>query len=264
MSIRFNESASNYLSITDAAALSLPDADWCIAIWEATSDNSGSGFQVFLSAGTINTANSIQLYFGEASSSYSGQLIVNIMGGGATNLFVSDFDTGSVDLTSGIPRLWVIQRNNDDYQCYSCEAFSAPVQQINITSPAVLALVNPDGNMNIGRRDDGNTARAYAGDLGHYFQGDFALSEDEIRMLACGAYPWEFGKLPNFYLPMTANVSAPPDLIGGLSVSRNGTLADGVGFPPDLRGFMNAVVFTPASGIAVPIFHRHYANLRAS
>ena len=86
MSILFDENTSNYLQITDNAALSLPDGDWCIAFWESTTDNTGSGGQYMISSGS-EAANTINIYFAEASASNANKLIADIRGSSNQSFF---------------------------------------------------------------------------------------------------------------------------------------------------------------------------------
>lgn len=252
MSIRFDENASNFLNPGNNDAFHLPNADWCLCFWEATSDNTGTAFQYLVSHDVVGTSPSINLYFAEASATDANKLFFNICpnGSGGANIFnVTNAVTGVLTF-DGTPRLWVCQRVSDTYEIKYATAYSNTIntERVNSSpSPSVLAAISPANTHRIGARQDGNTARAYGGDMGHYFQGDFSLTDSEIIALASGKTIFELGKTPNFYLHMQENVAAPPDLMGVLTVSRNGTLATGIAFPPDIRGFMGAVLFTPAA-----------------
>lgn len=249
MGIRFDENASNYIQITDAAALTLPNSDWCICFWESTSDNSGTFFQYVISGGNFGAANSINVYFQEAGNTFNSnqdKLTVYIVNGSTNSLFGASTIVSSTLTFNGSPRLWVIQRSSGNGQIYSCDQNGSVTTHHNSALNATGSVDPPE--LELGRRADGNADRTYGGDLGHVFKGDFSLTTSQISALGKGRMIHEIGKSPSYYLPLLQNVASPPDLSGGLTVARNGTLADGIAFPPDIRGFMNAMVFTLAAG----------------
>lgn len=246
MSILFDENTSNYLQITDNASLSLPDGDWCFSFWENTTDNSGSAEQCLFSGGTIDTANSFNIYFGEASSATPNKLIVNIRGASNDSFFVPTSGTLTFDGTS---RLWVIQRRSDVYEIWHFElGLPDPIQHVSYApSPPVLEAVDPP-ELEIGRMAD--ATNPYGGSIAHVWKGNFSLSESQIRSLGAGSSIYGLNKNPSYYLPLQSSVANPPDLAKALTVTRNGTLSEGTFFSVLSQEFnvLSVIASEPLSG----------------
>ena len=247
MGVYFGENASNYLQVTDSSVLTLPNSDWCIAMWLSSGPVPGSLYQYFYSTGSFLAANTVQLYFNESGLDADTQLVASIANSSGTAIASGLAISGA--LTHDYTRwLVVVQRNGNNLEAKIASQYASSLLADTSTACSNWTALNPP-EAEIGRRADGNADRAYEGNVGHVFQGNFILSDAEVLAMASGKFPWELGYTPNFYLPLTSNVATQPDLIGGLTVTRNGTLGQGVGFPPDLRGFMGgAIVYTPAAG----------------
>lgn len=234
-SIKFPEAATSNIVVTDNAALDLPDSAWTICFWEKTSDNTGSLYQYFISHGTVNTGNSLNIYFAEASEgTFPNCIYVNIRGISNVAIFNSQNSRSGTITFNGTPRLWVIMRTaSDTFLCYYCTPGGTVTSAIENLSPSgtQLEAVTPSGSLYLGSRYDAAADRAFGGELGHFWQGDFALSNTEIESLAAGKSIYSLGYTPNFYLTLGGNSSAPSDRELGLTTSRNGTLSNGMTFP---------------------------------
>lgn len=219
MAILFDE-LDDYFSIADAAGLTLPDGDWCVAIWTRVTDNSGSNYQYLLSNNNWGVNNSFNLFLCEAGeASDPNEWAIRLVDGDGTTV---TFDSGAAAPgADGLWRLVVVQRRTADAQ----------VQMWFCTPGATPALVGSDsdtnfdaidgGAWNVGRRVDGNANRYYGSFAAELFKGDFSLSQEEIAALGAGVPIYALGKSPSMYLVMGTSEATLRDLFGSNDATRS-------------------------------------------
>lgn len=256
MGIKFDDNTANYLQVTDASVLNLPDSDWAFGIWEFSTGNAGTQFRNFVSSGL--SGNSVSSWFWKENSNAtypgvnSGFLINNagttiLSAATAETLSATTWTTASATGTK--PVLHVIQRVGNNIERYWANPQAAATRIWNYAASNWTALDPPE--LEFGRRADGAANRAYAGTLGHYWQIDGSLSQAEVDALAYGSSIFDLGIMPTVYVPMAANVANPPSLVGGLTITRNGTLADGPEFPVflDQATYVEYLIAAGSSGV---------------
>tara|TARA_R110002072_G_scaffold302699_2_gene487442 strand:+ start:7678 stop:9513 length:1836 start_codon:yes stop_codon:yes gene_type:complete len=207
---------SRYYSVPDHADLSFPDTDWFLAIWMRVEENEGSAFQYIFSNNMWDSAESLNWFVVENSSSDSakGQMYARpeSLGGLTTGIRIDD----------GLDRLVVAQRVGSNVEVKTCVAYGSVVQG------DVLAYSSGQlngGVWNIGRRVDGNASRYYKEHFGDVIKGHVSLTNTQIEALAAGENPETVIGTVNLdvWFPFTEASATVTDLINGHVATRNGT-----------------------------------------
>lgn len=204
----FDEDASHYVSVADNAALTLPDADFSIGGWIKLDDNTGAGYQYFVSWNYAGPANMLW-DLGEVDSSSSDKLIVRVID--------ADSDTAQLDAVGfGSSTEWqhlLLVRSGTTWTLY-VDGVSA---QSN--TYADVDGCDPADALEFGRRDDGNADRAFGGALAEWAKWDRALNAAERSALVAGFSPACFPTALTWYLSM---VRPAQELLVPLALTDNG------------------------------------------
>lgn len=204
------DGTNDFVSLTDNAALTLPDGDWTVAGWVKLNSNStsqdlfvvrhdrvsGDGWEIrIISTGAVTD---------EAS------FIVQSDNG----TFVSGASTGSPFLSNTDWTHLVLQRSGSTVTLY-IDAVS-----VASASNASLDAINPDEDLFLGNRD--NADINLNGSLAEWAKWDRAISAGELISLAQG---FSANCLPGFlwFTPMLGGVYQ--EIKGGLTVTNNGTVS---------------------------------------
>ena len=206
MAIGFDET-DDYYDISDAAELTLPDGDWCIAVWTYVDDNTGTTYQYLISTNALNANNSFNLFLGEAAQvTDANKWGFNVEDGDGTNPGTIFAGATGADSTW---RLIVAQRNTgaaagQEFELWFCEVGGVASKE-NTATDADFAAIN-GGDWDIGRRADGDADRYYGSIAAEVFKGDFALTQAQIEALAAGlpikTMAKQLGYTLDAYLPM--------------------------------------------------------------
>lgn len=229
MSIDTNNSVNNYYTIADAAALTLPDADWCVGFWLYFAANDGSADQQFIGSNNTTEDN----YFG-----------IYIRGSGGTNpnkfrlafgdpLVAWTLTAGTATAPNNNWNLVVAQRRaaDDEYQIWWNTAMFATASKVGSRA------IGTEGESNgstwyIGRRPPSGTQRMVPGNyLAEIFFLDSSLSQTEIQQLA-GGIPINRLKTPIFYLPFRTANATETDVMGSHNATEAGAVLVGPHHPP--------------------------------
>ena len=198
MAWNFDES-NDYALVTDAAALTLPNADWSMGLWLKLADNTGGTFQYFLSWGTVAAIPSMNCYFSEASSGAP-------QGNNVLNININNAPVWSSVETIATSTAWqhlCFRRNGT-----TLEVFQNGVQLTRNTgfgSGTFSAGTDVSGNLYVGGRNDLNTGRFFGGHMAELFKIDRLLAASEITSLANGSRPDSLQGIhasTSWYLPM--------------------------------------------------------------
>lgn len=189
MAWHFNETPSQYVTVGDDAAMTLPDGDWSLGGWVKFDDNAGSVGQYFLSHDTIHTANSINLYSYEASysdASVRNKLTAAILDAGGdyySNKSGYHCVTSSTPASSTAWQHVLLVRSGSTLTWYINGAAAGSATNATVNS------IDPSGSLHFGTRQDLNTDRCYGGALAAWGKWDRALSSDERSGLAAKKSP---------------------------------------------------------------------------
>ncbi|MFA5262177.1 MAG: LamG domain-containing protein [Opitutaceae bacterium] len=191
MSLVLNGS-SQYLYAADAAVLTLTPR-WSLGGWLKIASNAGNYFQYFLSWGTLNAANSLNWYFGEAGDATIPNKCRFAIRDATHDAVVVD-TTG----TPGTSTLW-------QHVLLVC-AGETLTQYINGSADGTanqsgFGAVNDGNALYLGSRSYTPTDRMFKGSLAEWAKWDRALSAAEIAALVAGAKPGDVGT-PVWWLPM--------------------------------------------------------------
>lgn len=211
MALGFDE-INDYISVLDDSTLTFPDSDWCIGLWTLVDSNTGSTYQYAISNGGFSSTNSFNLYLAEdsASGETPGAWVIAMKDSAGVEVHPSGTwtESSSAPGGDGTWRLIIVQRRSTQFEMWFCEPSATPSQEIDI-SVSTFADINSANPLNIGRRQDGNTARYFGGTLAEVFKGNFSLTSDQIAALGRGRLIHQFifgnetdGQTLKLYLPL--------------------------------------------------------------
>jgi chitodextrinase len=190
--IRFDESASpsQYFTIADNTALTLPNGNWSVGFWAKVNSNQGSVTKYVLSTGAWGGTGSFNIMLGEpGNTSFSNKWVARMQG---VQLASSSAPGGD-----GIWRLVIVQRRGTLFELYFAGIGGTPTLQAS-ANVGTLGSLN-GGNWIMGGRADFAADRFFSGDLAEMFMGNFSLTTNEITQLASGSTITGIGKSPVFY-----------------------------------------------------------------
>lgn len=213
MARNFNGS-TDYATISDDAALSLPSGDWSISIKVRLTNNDGTSTHYPFSYGPAFSANSINFWFWQAShSTKPNQAGLKVIDGTPDTLQI---ESGSD--TPGTRRDWMtffFIKSGTSMDLYEENTSIATGDATSIGE------INPSsGDLNLGRRQD--NSRFIGADLADFAKWDRALTSGERQSIADGAHITRFPESLIANLPLYGNGSQEPDLSGNL---HNATLS---------------------------------------
>ena len=186
MSWHFDETSGQYVTLTDHAALTLPDDDWTIAGWLKLDDNVGSNGQYFLSWGGIAATPSLNLVITEASFTDANELATYINN---ENAYSSTQPGTSTDWMHIIVQRW-----------------STTVRQfvngVSVGTCGNSVSVDVAGNLYFGARSDNDANRRLGGYMAEWAKWDRLLTDGEKALLVSGATPDSFSTGLVWYCPM--------------------------------------------------------------
>jgi len=234
-SILFNET-DEYYTITDAADLTLPNADWTIGVYTKVNDNSGTAFQYLLSNGGFAAVNSFNLFMGESGQGANTGCWAFVFrdgdDGSGRNLDCDIVGTIPKHGADGLWRLVLIQRvtGSSEVQMWQYDEGDSIAVDVGSVSDANLSTVN-GGDWNIGRRTDGNADRYYGNLAGYVFKGDRSFTAAEITEL--GTNPFKHIADMDIFVPLWNAGANEQDLTGnGHTITQNNAPGDSADGPP--------------------------------
>lgn len=178
MAYNFNNngaSAGDYITLGDAAALTLPDGDWTIGGWLWDDNVSPYGdHHYFISWGAFGATPSLNLWI-QGSTSVLNRWIVTDNG--------SSSGAGAGPATPKGGETWlhvIIERSGTVVRTYLDNVSDST------WSNASMDGINVPSALNLGRRSDGNTTREHDGKMEDWFKVDRALDAEERQALADG------------------------------------------------------------------------------
>jgi len=219
MSIGFDES-DDYYTISDAAALTLPDGDWCVGIWIKVDDNAGTAFQYLISNGNYSANNTIQLFLAEASEANNpDEWVWDLRDGDGTHNGANPAATAVG--ADGKWRLLVLQRNTSEnrVELWYCECWAMATLE-HTDADTDFGSVN-GGDWNIGRRAEGDPDRYYGSVAAEFFKGNWCLNSAEITALGTGLRPQDLGHVPDVYLEMFSADATLVDAFGANNATQS-------------------------------------------
>lgn len=224
MSWLFNESVSTYVTF---GAAEFPDGDWTIGGWMKSAGNAGTGYQYFLSWGTVDATPDFNLYYIEASAPTSANQIKAVAldsGGWGQNSsleWISEHTTKPGANTNW--RHVIIMRRSDLVVIY-IDGVSGTTRD---GEPGLISLAS---DMFFGVRSDLNVDRCFGGRMAEWSFWTRALEDWEIKALAGadGFVRTKPSELPNttgrgWYLPMRNSFT---EEWGALPVTNHGSSTD--------------------------------------
>lgn len=216
----FNETNTYYVTLTDNAALSLPDGDWTISGWIKLTDNTGTALQYFLSWGMYGATPSFNWYITEASYATSDQrneltLALFDVGGDGPGAVYGTTQPG----TATTWRHFLLERSG-----YTVTQYINGIPDGTWTV-ATFDGVDVAGNLYFGMRQDGDADRCFGGYLAEWAKWDRVLTQTEKEQVAgTGGYavtsPADIAATSRaWYVPMYDDFNED---WGGLTVTNNG------------------------------------------
>jgi hypothetical protein len=249
VAISFDES-NDYYTISDNAALTLPDGDWCMGVWTYVSDNSGTAFQYSVSTNYVSNGTWFLYLVEDSASSFQGRWQVYVKDNSGNRMSGGSVSTNYLTSVSygadSVWRLFVIQRSGSNFELYTCPLFGSVVSEDTASVASVGAIDSPSA-LNLGRRSDGNSARYYGGVLAEFFKGNFALTTGEIAALGQGLAITGLGKPVDVYYPMIRAEATLYDRYSGLAATRQDAPAT-VAHPPLIYPAQPYIMSVPAAG----------------
>lgn len=203
---------SDYITITDNAALTIPDGDWTVAGWVKLTSNVGSNRHVLFDtfAGGITW---FELMIGQASHSIADDIRFDSADDDGTALITTSTSNPFANNTN-----WthiIVQRSGTTVTIY-----------INNSSVASATNASYDasngGNWVMGRWADGSAGGYLNGALAEWAKWDRALNADERAALMNGFSPLYFLNSLKWYAPMIREYR---ELKEGILVTNVGTVA---------------------------------------
>lgn len=218
MARHFNET-NQYIEISDTFRLSYGNA-FTLSMWLYFDDNSGSLFQYFWSHGPVGTGDSINLFAIEEGAADGGKMraIVGMedFWGVVNNLSNFSIDTGKW-------MHYMVTKNGTTVEQFK-NGVSGGTSSGGLDDP-----VNPAGNLDIGRRQDGDASRYFGGRIAEIARWDRVLTSAEKQQLT--KYSPDFiPKDLEWYMPL---IRETHELQGFLSLTNQGSTADG--HPPIIK-----------------------------
>lgn len=214
MSILFDGTTTFELPATSSGR---PDGDWCNVIWvNATNTALEYIYACFNPIGSSGSWNANRLYM-QGSGVYRFSLRDNA---GVTADVATVIGLGG----DGVDRLWVCQRNGLNFELIYCVPGGEPV--VATVAIGAFGAINTAYPTAIGSTPQTTPANHFNGKLGEFFQGDFALTIDQVKYLANGGHPQYLGNDLNYYHPMRNNNDTLYDARGNYdAVGQNGATA---------------------------------------
>ena len=155
--------------------------EFTVSFWFNSDDNTGTGYQYMYSHGTIQTANSVNIYFNEDSNAINtpGTILVSVMDSDDGIPLLSQDVQTQVGLSDSSWHHLVMTISSS-----GTKAYIDGVQQISYTNGN--GGVNPSGDIYIGARNDLNSLRFYDGKLDDIRIYNYALTTTQIKELYKG------------------------------------------------------------------------------
>ena len=131
-----------------------------VSMWAKVTDNVGSDYQYLYSHDVYLTYPSFHIFFGEDSSAQVDDTYVSIHDSGSTDeTVIADVSAGATNATDGSWHYITVTRVQNGTNNIYIDGVSQD------TDPAANTAIDPVGNINIGRREDGDVDRYFGGNL---------------------------------------------------------------------------------------------------
>ena len=216
MAWQFN-GTTDYATLANAPALSLPDANWTVAGWVNWLDAAGTGYDYPVSWSTYANNPSFNLVLPEASCGTSARRPIFVLG---------DDDTTDITLmsTPGLPSVtW-------KHICLAREGTTFRVRVDNVVwasgSNSSIGSATVADALYFGGLSTLVFNRMFSGIMAEWAKWDRALSDSELAQLAAGKTPDWFADSLAWYLPMRKD---PVELVRNIPVKMIGATG---GRPP--------------------------------
>lgn len=220
MAIAFNRANSNYYSAS--GGISLPNADWCIAVAVKVTGNSGSNRQHIFTCHTTPDPNTsgprvFVRYHDLGHSANPGKAVAQVKDGtnaeiliiSAAQLTVGDWVLGVFQRASGVKQLWV-------------GSFGS-VPTLQGSSSAALGAVTVGSGMLLDLGRESASGYYLQADMGFFAKGDFALTTEQMYAISRGLSPLQVSTRWTEYLPMQAPSTTLSATVGGRVWTQAGT-----------------------------------------
>ncbi len=150
--------------------------EFTVSFWFNSDDNTGTGYQYMYSHGTIQTANSINIYFNEDSNAINtpGTILVSVMDSDDSIPLLSQDVQTQVGLSDNSWHHLVMTISST-----GTKAYIDGVQQISYTNGN--GGVNPSGDIYIGARNDLNSLRFFDGKIDDIRIYNYPLTTTQIK-----------------------------------------------------------------------------------
>jgi len=216
MAIAFNKANPDYYS--SAGGITLPNADWCIAMGVRMTNNTGTERRHIFTCQP--TAKDIRVFIRAHDLSHSsapGKAIAQLKDGTNTEIML----TTANQLTVGQWILGVLQRTGTTKQLWVGSFGSVPTLQASST--ATLGAVSPSAPIDFGW--ESVSGYYLAADIAFFAKGNFALTSDQMYALGRGVPPLQVSQRWDLFLPMLAPAATISSTVGGRSWTRTGSPA---------------------------------------
>lgn len=223
MAIAFNKSTPDYFISSEG--ISLPNADWCIALAVRITSNEGTGRQALFSCfdGVNSEVTTKQLWVRVHEASFSsnpGKCLTRVCDGVNPEIIL----TSSLQLTVGAWVLGVFQRKGSSKELWVGSFGSIPTLQASSTAALGAFSIASTYPFNIARQP-GNNTYGLQGDLAFFARGEFALTTDQMLALSRGTHPLKVTSQWVEYLPLTSPAATMRPVIGTQTYTRSGSPA---------------------------------------
>lgn len=218
MAISFNRATPDYF--TSTGGITLPNADWCIAMGVRVTDNSGTSRSHIFTCHTMPDPNSNPRVFVRtqhaSNSSAPGKAVADMRD--ASNQVSL---TSANQLTIGQWVLGVLQRSAGTKQLWIGSFGSVPTLQASST--AALGAITVASGMSIDFGRESQSGYPLAGDIAFWAKGDFALTSDQMYALGRGIPPLQVSARWDMFLPMLGPAATIGAVVGGRNWTRSGS-----------------------------------------
>lgn len=206
MAISFSRSSSNYF--TSSGGITLPNADWCIAMALRVVDNTGTSRSHIFTCHTLPDNNNNPRVFvrlqNESNSSSPGKAVANLRDASNQVELVS-----ASQATPGNWILGVLQRTGATKQLWIGSFGNVPTLQASSTGALGAITVAAGMPLEFGRENQSNYQ--FGGDIAFWAKGEFALTSGQMYALGRGIPPLQVTQRWDMFLPMlgpAATISA--------------------------------------------------------
>jgi hypothetical protein len=235
---------TQYLTIADAAVLTLPDGDWTIAGWIKVASNEGSFVQYIISCGAVNANNSLNIYLAEAGDAVPNKLTLALRD--ATNSAIARYGSTSVGSSTMVWQHIAIVRSSNVLTSY----VDGNVDTAPLDIATLLDSIDGTGAWCLGSRSATPiAARMFNGRMAEWAKWDSALSTEEIQTLLAGGQPGDVdAENLTWWLPLFADKDSDA---GELTTAVEGSAVfDDSDHPVYYEGYANDLMVWSVKAIA--------------